>query len=98
MKAKRNRHAPAFKAQIALEAIKAMLTSQQIAKANDIHPTQVSEWKKTLVESAPEVFNRGAIASREEDFERERERLHAKIGPLSMELDFLRKKSKQLCL
>jgi transposase-like protein len=98
MKAKRKRHAPEFKAKVALEAVKSILTVQQIAKAHDVHPVQVSEWKRTLLDSAREVFNPGAAISREDDFELERERLHAKIGQLSVELDFLRKKSKQLGL
>ena len=48
MKGKRRRHDPEFKARVALEAIKGMKTFQEIAKDFDIHPVQVSEWKKTM--------------------------------------------------
>ena len=48
MKAKRRRHDPAFKAKVALEALREGKTIQQIAKEHDLHPVQVSEWKKTL--------------------------------------------------
>jgi transposase/putative transposase len=53
MKAKRTRHDPEFKARVALEALKGIKTIQQIAKDFDVHPVQVSEWKKTMVEGAP---------------------------------------------
>ena len=48
MKAKRKRHAPEFKARVALEALKGVKTVQQIAKEFDVHPVQVSDWKKKL--------------------------------------------------
>jgi transposase len=98
MKAKRKRHAPQFKAKVALEAIKALETIQQIAKTHEVHPVQVSEWKKVLVDAASEAFSRGAAPRREETFEKEREQLLAKIGQLTVEVDFLKKKSKQLGL
>ena len=98
MKAKRRRHDPQFKARVALEALKGIKTIQQIAKDFDIHPVQVSEWKKKMAEGAAEVFNSGNRTGGAEDFERERERLHAKIGEQAVALDFLAKKSKQLGL
>ena len=51
MKAKRRRHDNAFKARVALEAMKEEKTIHQIAKENDVHPTQVTEWKKMLAEN-----------------------------------------------
>jgi len=53
MKAKRRRHDGAFKARVALEAMKEGKTIHEIAKDNDVHPTQVTDWKKTLVEILP---------------------------------------------
>jgi len=93
MKGKRRRHDPEFKARVALEALKGVKTIQQIAKEFDIHPVQVSEWKKTMAQGAASVFGPGA-----EDLERERAQLHAKIGQQAVELDWLTKKSKQLGL
>ena len=56
MKAKRRRHEPEFKARVALEALKGIKTIQQIAKDFDVHPVQVSDWKKTMTEGAAGVF------------------------------------------
>lgn len=98
MKAKRKRHDPQFKARVGLEALKGVKTIQQIAKEYDVHPTQVSEWKKTMSEGVPSLFGRGRIRTGDDEFERERNDLHSKIGQLAVEVDFLRKKSKQLGL
>jgi transposase len=98
MKAKRRRHDPEFKARVALEALKGIKTIQQIAKDFDIHPVQVSEWKKLMSEGATRVFETGQAKSAAEDFEAERTKLHSKIGQLAVEVDFLTKKSRQLGL
>ena len=73
-------------------------TIQQIAKEFDIHPVQVSDWKKTAQERLPGVFERGAAEPGGGDFEAERDALHSKIGELTVKLDFVTKKSKQLGL
>ena len=98
MKAKRRRHDPEFKARVALEALKGIKTIQQIAKDFDIHPVQVSEWKKAMADGAPSLFGPGSGKAGSEDFEGERTQLHAKIGQQAVELDWLTKKSKQLGL
>jgi transposase len=98
MKAKRRRHDPEFKARVALEAIKETKSVQEIAKEYEIHPGQVSEWKKKMLEGASGVFGPGQVKKTEEEFDKERDKLHSKIGQLSVEVDFLRKKSKQLGL
>ena len=98
MKSKRRRHDPEFKARVALEALKGIQTIQQIAKAYDIHPVQVSEWKKTMSQGAASVFGPHAGKSEVTVFERERAQLHAKIGQQAVELDWLTKKSQQLGL
>jgi transposase-like protein len=98
MKGKRRRHDPGFKARVALEALKGVKTIQEIAKEFDVHPVQVSEWKKTMAQNAASAFGGGAGKADAEEFERERERLHAKIGQQAVELDWLTKKSRQLGL
>lgn len=98
MKAKRRRHDPEFKARVALEALKGIKTIQQIAKEYEVHPVQVSDWKRTMLEGVAGVFERGGEGAGVEDFEREREQLNAKIGELTIKVDFLTKKSKQLGL
>jgi transposase-like protein len=96
MKAKRRRHQAEFKARVALEALKGLKTVQAIAKEFDVHPVQVSEWKKQLQERLAGAFSQDQGQGGAEDFEAERALLHSKIGQLSMEVDFLRKKSRQL--
>jgi len=98
MKRKRRRHDPEFKARVALEALKGIRTIQEIAKEFDVHPVQVSEWKKVMAQNAASAFGAGAGQADAEAFEKERERLHAKIGQQAIELDWLTKKSKQLGL
>lgn len=99
MKAKRRRHDTTFKARVALEALKGQKTIQQIATEYDVHPVQVSDWKRILTEGMPEAFERKK-GGREgnEEFEQERGALHSKIGELTVKLDFLEKKSRQLGL
>ena len=98
MKAQRRRHDPTFKSRVALEALKGIKTIQQIAKEYEVHPGQVAEWKKTVAERLPDLFERGAGSGEGGTFEREREALHSKIGELTVKLDFVTKKSKQLGL
>jgi len=98
MKAKRRRHDPEFKARVALEALKGVKTIQQLGKEFEVHPMQVSEWKKIMSEGAPGVFGAGQGKAVAEDFEQERATLRSKIGELTMAVDFLRKKSRQLGL
>lgn len=98
MKAKRRRHDPEFKARVALEALKGIKTVQEIGREFDLHPVQVSEWKKAMLEGAAGVFGAGRGQAEAEDFASERKDLHSKIGELTLEVDFLRKKSKQLGL
>lgn len=98
MKAKRRRHDPEFKARVAMEALKGVKTIQQIAREYEIHPVQVSEWKKIMADGAVKIFGPGRSADSEPSFTLERDSLHSKIGQLTVEVDFLRKKSRQLGL
>ena len=81
-----------FKARVALEAARGAKTINEIAAEHDLHPVQVGQWKKDLLEGAAAVFERGGAA------ERERARLERKIGQLTMEVEWLAKKSKELGL
>jgi len=97
MKAKRQRHQSAFKAKVGLEALLGIKTVAEIAREYQVHPTQVSQWKRAIVERLPEVFEHG-VTAQAEAAEREVARLEQKVGQLTMELDWLKKKSKQLGL
>lgn len=59
MKAKRQRHNGAFKAKVGLEALTGLKTVGEIARQYQVHPTQVSQWKRAVVERLPEVFEQG---------------------------------------
>ena len=95
MKKHRRKHTADFKARVALEAIKGMKTMSEIAAEFEIHPVMVSNWKKEMLEHLPELFaNKNARKDKESD--REKEQLHSKVGQLTMEVDFLEKKCRQL--
>jgi transposase len=79
-----------FKARVALEALRGDKTIQEIAAKHQVHPNQVSAWKRQAVDGLDAVFSNGADAAHR-DHEAEIERLHAKIGQLTVERDFLSK-------
>jgi transposase len=82
----RRNHTPAFKAKVALTAIKGDRTLAQLAEQFDVHPNQITTWKDQLLEGAAEVFGPGAgSAVPAVDVKS----LHAKIGELTLENDFL---------
>jgi transposase-like protein len=80
----RRNHGAVFKAKVALEAIKEEQTLVELAARFQVHPNQIGEWKKQLLERAPEIFDKEK-KSKEPDIKE----LHAKIGQLAMENDFL---------
>ena len=80
----RRTHSAAFKAKVALEALKGDQTLVELSERFQVHPNQIAEWKKALLERASEIFDKGK-PSREPDVKE----LHAKIGQLAMENDFL---------
>ena len=98
MKAKRRTHDSSFKARVALETLKGIETIQQIAREFAVHPVQVSGWKKTVQERLGSAFERGAAGGASGAIEAERTALHSKIGELTIKLDSVTKKSKQLGL
>lgn len=79
----RRNHSPAFKAKVALEAIKGDQTIMELSQRFQVHPNQITEWKKQLLDN--EVFSKGKKSASGPDVKE----LHAQIGQLSMENDFL---------
>ena len=82
----RRNHSPAFKAKVALAAVRGDKTLAELAKHFDVHPNQIVEWRKRLVGASSEVFDRsGEQTDRGPDLKA----LHAKIGQQALEIDFL---------
>jgi len=80
----RRNHGAVFKAKVALEAIKGEQTLVELSERFQVHPNQITEWKKQLLERAPEIFDKEKRSEGPDVKE-----LHAKIGQLAMENDFL---------
>ncbi len=94
MTGKRTRYSAEFKAKVALEALRGELTTAQLAAKHGIHQTMVGEWKRQAVEGMAGVFSGKSVAQeRAKASEAEVEKLHAKIGQLVVERDFLAKAS-----
>jgi len=87
MRRPRRNHSPAFKARVALEVLKGEKTVAEIAKQYEVHPNQVTSWKKELLDGVAVVFG-GDPGESTMDREKLQE-LHAKIGELTLERDFL---------
>jgi transposase-like protein len=95
-KTKRKRYTGAFKAKVGLEALMGIKTVGQIAREYQVHPVQVTQWKGVLREHLPDLFETSRPAS--EDSQELIAQLHEKIGQLSVEVDWLKKKCRQLGL
>ena len=96
MKRKRKQYSGAFKAKVGMEALMGIKTTAQIARENQVHPLLVGQWKTVIRERLPELFERGNQTP--EDSERMIAQLHQKIGQLTVDLDWLKKKCRQLGL
>ena len=89
---RRRRFGAAFKAKVALEAIKGLRTINEIGAEYEVHPNQVTKWKKQVLEDLPNIFSSGR-AKRDITDEAAKNRLYEEIGRLKVELDWLKKKT-----
>ena len=88
--AKRKSYTAAFKAKVALEAIRGVKTVNEIGQAYGVHPVQVGQWKREVLEQAETLFAKKR-GPKSEDGATDPERLYSEIGRLKMELDWLKK-------
>jgi transposase len=94
MKKTRRRFSGAFKAKVAIEALKERETLAEISKRYEVHPNIISKWKQEFLERAGDVFEKKTESGSEVDLEK----LYAKIGQLEIENDFLKKSLKKIGL
>ena len=86
---KRRRFSDDFKAKIALEAMRGDQTLSQIAARHKLHPNQISQWKRQALDGLSGVFTKGKSGPTTSDMDSKIKDLHAKIGELTVERDFL---------
>jgi putative transposase len=91
----RKRHSASFKAKVALEAAKEEKTISQLASEYEVHPNQIRQWKKRLLQEASDIFStrREKETRNQEELEAE---LYRQIGQLKVELDWLKKKAERV--
>jgi transposase len=86
-------HTASFKAKVAVAAVKEIETASQLASIHGVHPTQIHQWKRQLLEGAEGVFSLGTGAKRSQAEEQcSTSELFEQIGRLKMELEWLKKK------
>ncbi|MGE4542010.1 MAG: transposase [Bacteroidales bacterium] len=90
MNKSRRKHSAAFKAELAIAAIKERETLSELSSRYGIHPTVISTWKNEFLKRSEELFSK-SVTRNEADFEKERQELYAKIGEIEMQRDWLKK-------
>ena len=92
MAKKRRPHSSAFKAKVALAAVRGLKTMSELASDFEVHPQMIAQWKKKLLSQAEEIFERPGSKSKQKQ-ESNSDELYQQIGKLQMELEWLKKKS-----
>ena len=87
---KRKKYSPEFKAKVALAALTNEMTTAELAARFGVHPTMIASWKRSLLEGAAEIFDKGQKSRKQT--EQQIDELYRQIGKLQVERDFLSKK------
>lgn len=90
---KRKSYSSKFKAKVALEAIRGEVTLSELAAKYDVHPNQISQWKSEAIERMPDLFVDKRRKKKEKEQEALQSELYKQIGQLTVEVDWLKKKS-----
>ena len=93
MTQKRNRYSGALKFRLALEAAKEQQTLNELSSAHGVHPNQIGQWKRQLLEEGPHWFDRQGVARQHREQETREAELYEQIGRLQMELEWVKKKA-----
>lgn len=94
MTKKRKRYSAQFKFQVALEAVKGLKTVNQLASEHELHPNQVSQWKRQLLEEGATIFDNGASQQQQREMAQTEAELYEQIGRLKMEVEWLKKSTR----
>lgn len=94
MKKQRRKFSDEFKLKVILAALKERQTIQQISQQYEIHPQQITNWKKDYLAKSLDIMAAKSKKDNKTDLEKEKEKLYEKIGKLQMEVDFLKKNLK----
>jgi transposase-like protein len=96
MSTHRKQYSAQFKFQVALEAAQGRHTLNELASRHGVHPNQIGQWKRQLLEHGPQVFNGPPLARQQQAQQARETQLFEQIGRLQMELEWLKKKSAPL--
>ena len=94
MARKRRAFSATFKAKVALDAVKGLKTSAELAKSHGVHSTQIALWKKQLIDEASSIFEAGSAKAEKSD-DPSADELYKEIGKLKVQLEWLKKKAAQ---
>ena len=86
----RKKFTPKFKTRVVLEALKERMSNQELAKKFDIHPQQISIWKREFLNGAEDVFSKGKKKNAKSEQEQKEDQLLRMIGQQKVEIDFLK--------
>ena len=95
MSNKRKQFQASFKSRVVLESLKEQQTLSELANRFEIHPNQISNWKRQAKENLPDIFKNRTKEKTEQKHEELTDRLYKRIGQLEVELDWLKKKTGQ---
>lgn len=91
----RRKFSASFKSKVALEALKERMTLSELAAKYELHPNQITNWKKQLLSGSEQIFEGGKEGRKPEDEAKEKDELYKVVGRLKVENDWLKKKSEQ---